>query len=340
MRIYPLLILLALNVFSHHSADARETLERVQARRMLNCGVSDGRLGFSNRDAQGRFAGIDVDFCRAVAAAVIGDPEKVKFAPLASAARFVALRSKEIDVLARNTTWTISREVRLGVHFIGTLFYDGQGFMVSRKSRVQKLADLNKAKICVIEKTTTEENLADYFTARGWKYQGVSAKSAEEASKKFFSGECAAITADRSSLAGTRLQAPGGAQAFVILPEQVSKEPLGPAIKQGDEDWLVLLRWIYFATIAAEEFGVTSKNIQERSQSRGDPRLMNLLDTDGALAKGFGIAPGWVARIVASVGNYGEMFDRNLGQNSALKLDRGLNRLWQQGGLMYAPPFL
>jgi general L-amino acid transport system substrate-binding protein len=340
MRIYPLLILLALNCFSNDNADARETLERVQARRMLNCGVSDGRIGFSNRDAKGRFAGIDVDFCRAVAAAVIGDPEKVKFAPLASAARFVALRSKEIDVLARNTTWTISREVSLGVYFIGTLFYDGQGFMVSRKGRAQKLADLNREKICVIEKTTSEENLADYFTAHGWKYQAVSAKSTEEASKKFFSGECAAYTTDRSSLAGTRLQAPGGAQAFVILPEQISKEPLGPAIKQGDEDWLVLLRWIYFATIAAEEFGVTSKNIQAKTQNRGDPRLMNLLDADGAFAKALGVAPGWVARIVASVGNYGEMFDRNLGQSSALKLDRGLNRLWHQGGLMYAPPFL
>ena len=317
---------------------AGETLTRVQSRKMLNCGVSDGRIGFSAQNAKGRWSGLDADFCRAVAVAVIGDAERVKFVPLLTAARFLALRSNEIDVLSRNTTWTIGREAGLGVHFIGTLYYDGQGFMVPGKSRARKLTDLKGTKICVTERTTTEENLADYFGSRGWKYQAELSKSIEEASQKFFAGRCAAYTADRSNLAAVRLSA--GAQKYVILPEQISKEPLAPAIKRGDEEWLTLLRWIYFATIAAEELGVTSQNVQAKAQVRNDPKLLKFLDSQGAFAKLLGVSPGWITRIIQTVGNYGEMFERNLGQGSALKLDRGPNRLWTQGGLMYAPPFL
>jgi len=320
-----------------HAGEARA---RVQSRRMLNCGVSDGRVGFSSRDAKGRWSGLDVDFCRAVAAAVIGDGENVKFVPLLTTARFLALRSNEIDVLSRNTTWTIGREIGLGVHFVGTLYYDGQGFIVPRKSRVKQIADLKGAQICVMERTTTEENLADYFNARNWKYVAVPAKSLEEATRDFFAGRCAAYTADRSSLAAVRLRAPRAPTDYVILPEQISKEPLGPAIKHGDEDWLVLLRWIYFAPIAAEELGVTSQNVRAKGQSKADPRLAKFLDVNGAFAKLLGIEPGWVSRILGSVGNYEEMFDRNLGKDSALKLDRGPNRLWNKGGLMYSPPFL
>lgn len=333
-------LILAGTIFAPHLAWAGEVLARVLSRRMLNCGVSDGRVGFSYQDAQGRWLGLDVDFCRAVAAAVIGDAESVKFIPLQTAARFLALRSNQIDVLSRNTTWTIGREGGLGIHFIGTLYYDGQGFMVPAKSRAKKIADLKGAKICVTERTTTEENLADYFGSRGWVYQAVLSKSIEEASKNFFAGKCVAYTADRSNLAAVRLNEPGGSQAFVILPEQISKEPLGPAIKRGDEDWLVLLKWIYFATIAAEELGVTSQNVQAKVEVKSDLRLAKFLDASGSFAKLLGVTPGWVLRIIQSVGNYGEMFERNLGKGSALKLDRGPNRLWTQGGLMYAPPFL
>ena len=338
---FRVLSLIALAIgFTALQAEAGEILARVQSRQMLRCGVSDGRLGFSYRDAKGRWSGLDVDFCRAVAAAVVGDAEKVTYFPLLTTARFLALRSNEVDLLARNTTWTIGREAGLEVHFIGTLYYDGQGFMVARKGRAKKITDLKGAKICVLEKTTTEENLADYFGSRGWKYQPVFSKSIEEASKAFFSGRCAAYTADWSNLAAVRLSAPGGSQGYVIFPEQISKEPLGPAVKRGDEEWLVLLKWIYFATVGAEELGVTSKNIAAKAQVRSDPRLAKFLDASGAFAKQLGVKPGWVPRVVASVGNYGEMFERNLGQGSPLKIDRGPNRLWTQGGLMYAPPFL
>ena len=334
-----ILILLAM-VIPWERADGGEIFERVVARQSLKCGVSDGRIGFSHQDARGRWLGLDADFCRAVAAAVIGDSEKVQFVPLLTRARFVALRSNEIDILSRNTTWTIGREAGLDVHFIGTLYYDGQGFMVRRKGRAKRLADLKGAKICVSEKTTSEDNLADYFGSRGWKYQSVLAKSIEDASQSFFSGKCEAYTADRSNLAAVRLDAPGGAQGYLILPEHISKEPLGPAVKRGDENWLVLLKWIYFATIEAEELGVSSKNLRAKSQATADLRLAKFLDTSGVFAKHLGVKQGWVPRILASVGNYGEMFERNLGRGSVLKLERGPNRLWTHGGLMYAPPFL
>ena len=313
---------------------------RVQSRRLLNCGVSDRRVGFSYQDAKRRWLGLDADFCRAVAAAVIGDSERVKFVSLSTAARFLALRSNEIDVLSRNTTWTIGRELGLGVHFVGTLYYDGEGFMVPAQGRAKKLSDLNGSRICVIEGTTTQENLADYFGSRGWKYKPILSKTGDEASKKFFAKHCTAYTADRSELAAVRLSAPGGSQAYVVFPEQISKEPLGPAIKRGDEEWLALVKWIYFATIQAEELGVTSKNADGKGRIKSDPRLAKFLDADGSFAKLLNVKPGWVPRILRAVGNYGEMFERNLGEGSVLKLDRGPNRLWTRGGLMYAPPFL
>lgn len=212
--------------------------------------------------------------------------------------------------------------------------------MVSRKGRAKKLADLKGAKICVVEKTTTEEHLADYFGSRGWKYQPILSKSIAEASKAFFAGQCAAYTADRSNLAAVRLGAPGGSQGYEIFPEQISKEPLAPAVKNGDEGWLTLLQWIRFATIEAEEEGLTSKNIRAKISTEKNPDTVKFLDTNGSFAKLLGVNPGWVPRILEAVGNYGEMFERNLGQGSALKLDRGLNRLWSKGGLMYSPPFL
>jgi len=334
------LLLYWATVITPMRALAGETLARVQSRQMLRCGVSDGRIGFSFRDAKGRWSGLDVDYCRAVAAAVVGDPGKVTFYPLLTAARFLSLRSDEIDLLARNTTWTIGREAALGVHFIGTLYYDGQGFMVPRKGQAKKITDLRGAKSCVTGQTTTEEELADYFGSRGWKYQAVVVKSVGEATKVFFSGGCAAYTADRSNLAAVRLNAPGGSQAYLIFPEQISKEPLGPVVKRGDEEWMTLLRWIFFATIEAEELGITSKNVGAKASSEKELQVKKFLDSNGTFARLLGVKPGWVVRLLQAVGNYGEMFDRNLGQQSLLKLDRGPNRLWTQGGLMYSPPFL
>jgi general L-amino acid transport system substrate-binding protein len=327
-------------MFGSGPATAGEVLARVQARQMLRCGVSDGRLGFSSKDAKGRWSGIDVDFCRAAAAAAVGDAEKVKYFPLMTAERFVALRSNQIDLLARNTTWTIGREAGLGISFVGALYYDGQGFMVSRKSGARNLTALKGAKICVIEKTTTEENLADYFGSRGWKYQPVVVKSTAEATKAFFAGKCAADTGDWSDLAAARLNAPGGAQGYLILPQQISKEPLAPAVNRGDVEWLTLLRWILFATIEAEELGVTSKNVDAKAIVKDDLKLVKFLDVKGAFAKLLGVRAGWVVRVLKAVGNYGEMFERNLGKGSPLKLERGPNRLWTNGGLMYSPPFL
>lgn len=316
-----------------------EVLSRVKGRRLLRCGVSDGRMGFSFMDAKGVWRGLDVDFCRAVAAAVIGDSERVRYFPLLTTARFLSLRSNEIDILARNTTWTLGREAGLGVYFIGTLFFDGQGFMVQRKSRVQNLAGLRDAKICVVDKTTTRDNLTDYFDARGWKYQLVIANSIAEASKAFFAGACLAYSSDASNLAAVRLNAPGGDQAYFILPERISKEPLGPVIRRGDDEWFTLLRWIYFAMIEAEERGITSDNISAKAANPRDPQTIKFLDSKGLNAQLLGIQPGWVNRIIQTVGNYGETFERNLGKKSALKLDRGPNRLWSRGGLLYAPPF-
>lgn len=339
VRRFLVFVFLAMVVgFPSSQATAGEVLNRVQSRKMLRCGVSDGRVGFSFQNDKRRWSGLDVDFCRAVAAAVVGDAEKIRYIPLMTTARFLALRSNEIDVLARNTTWTIGREAGLRVHFVGTLYYDGQGFMVPRKGRAKKIADLRGTKICVTQKTTTEEHLADYFGARGWQYQPVLSKSDDETHKAFFAGLCAAYTGDRSNLAAVRLAAPGGLD-YEIFPEQISKEPLGPAIKSGDEEWLMLLRWILFATIEAEERGVTSTSVRAKLQTK-DSEMAKFLDASGAFAKLLGVSPGWVPRIIESVGNYGEIFERNLGQGSALKLERGPNRLWTQGGLMYAPPFL
>jgi len=319
--------------------DAAEILSRVQARRLLHCGVSDGRIGFSSQDAKGRWSGIDVDFCRAVAAAAVADANRVKFVPLITTARFPALRSNEIDVLARNTSWTIRREAGLGFNFIGVLYYDGQAFMVRRKGGAQNLAGLKGAKICVVRKTTTERNLDDYFSSRGWKYEPVVVGSLSEAAKNLFAGRCAAHTADRSALAAVRLDAPGGPGDYVILAGQISKEPLGPVVKRGDEEWLTLLRWILFANIEAEELSITSKNVEAKAGDKKDLRLIRFLDSNGAFAKMLGVKPGWIVRVIKAVGNYREMFERNLGQGSPLKLDRGPNRLWTQGGLMYSPPF-
>ena len=312
------------------SAQAGDTLNGVRAHGTLRCGVSEGIAGFSAKDSSGRWAGMDVDFCRAVAAAALGDAAKVTFVPLRASARFPALQLKTIDLLARNTTWTLDREAGLRVHFAGILFYDGQGFMVPEASGVTSVAQLAGATVCIEKGTTHERNLAGYFAARGLRVTPLVIDSAAGVADAFFAGRCGAYTSDASQLAGTRLRAPAG-RTFLILPERISKEPLAPVVRRGDDDWLTLVRWVLYALITAEEQGIT----QETVRGPGGGRL---LATDREVARALGTDSDWARRAVESVGNYGEMFERNLGGGSPLKLERGLNRLWTQGGLMYAPP--
>jgi len=316
-------------------AAAGETLAQVKSRGAVRCGVSEGIIGFSARDAAGRWSGLDADFCRAVAAAALGDAEKVMFVPLRASARFPALQSGVIDLLARNTTWTLAREAGLKVQFAGVLFYDGQGFMVPKTGGVKTVAGLNGATVCVVKGTTHVQNLADHFTARGLTVTPLVIDSSVEVVDAFFAGRCRAYTSDASQLASARLRAPGGPQAFLILPERISKEPLGPAVRSGDDNWLTLVRWVLFSLVAAEENGVTRDNVRERLR---DPAVQRVLGAGGELGTALGTDADWAARAVQSVGNYGEMFERNVGRRSALNLERGLNRLWTQGGLMYAPP--
>ena len=318
---------------------AGDVFAKVRSKGVVRCGVSEGLLGFSMKEPTGRWSGLDADFCRAVAAAALGTPEKVAFVPLITSARFLALRSGQIDLLARHTTWTLGREVGLGVHFVGVLYYDGQAFMVGRKSGIGKLEQLNGAAICVEKETTSAENLEDYFRNRGWKYQPVWIKSPGEATSALPSGRCRAFTSDRGQLASVRATVPGGSGAFLILPGEISKEPLGPAVLQGDDEWFTLVRWVFFALVAAEEHGVTRDSVQGWKQTKADAGLADFFAASERYSKALGVKPDWLTQTIESVGNYGEIFERNLGGQSTLKLERGLNRLWTRGGLMYAPPF-
>jgi len=320
------------------SAGAGETLARVKSRKVLRCGVSEGLIGFSFKDPAGEWTGLDVDFCRAVAAA-IGDRVRVEFVPLFASARFPALQAGEIDLLVRNTTWTLGREAFLGVQFAGILFYDGQGFMVPRKSKVRRIADRKGATICVEKGTTHEQNLADYFRAHGWDYKPLILESVAEIRDALVSGRCQAYTSDSSQLASVRMQVPDGTKKYLILPDLISKEPLGPVVRRGDEEWFTLVRWVLFALIQAEELGINRENVQALRDTSTDPAVQRLLGQMGGFGKALGVDNDWVVRVVATVGNYGEMFERNLGHESVLNLERGLSRLWKQGGLMYAPPF-
>lgn len=319
------------------SALAGETLAQIRSRGSLRCGVSEGIAGFSAKDASGRWAGLDADFCRAVAAAALGDGEKVTFVPLRASARFPALQAGTIDLLARNTTWTLAREAGLKVQFPGILFYDGQALMVPAAGAVKSLARLNGATVCVEKGTTHEGNLIDYFGARGMSVTPLVVDSTAGVAEAFFGGRCAAYTSDASQLAAVRLSAPAG-RAFRILPERISREPLAPAVRSGDDEWSTLVRWVLFALVGAEEQGIRQDDARAiRGGAREAPWRLALV-RDAELGKALGTDPDWALRAVQSVGNYGEIYERNLGAKSPLKLERGLNRLWTQGGLMYAPP--
>jgi general L-amino acid transport system substrate-binding protein len=332
------LVLLAA-VMDPASALAGQTLEIVRANGVVRCGVGEGLPGFSKQDGVGHWRGFNIDFCRAVAAAVLGQADKVAFVPVTSADRFPVLLSGKIDLLMRNTTYTFKREAAIGVEFAGIIYYDGQAFLVPKKNGMHHLADLNGATICLGKRTTHVNNLADYFGHRGWTYKPLVLETLPEMMAAFFGGQCQALSSDRSQLAAILLMAPGGPQEYDVLPEIISKEPLSPVVRQGDQEWLTLVKWVLFALIEAEERGVTQANVRTLLTTTTDPGLHYFLASDGLPEKSLTIGPGWVVRVIEAVGNYGEMYERHLGSQSELKIDRGLNRLWTEGGLMYAPPF-
>jgi general L-amino acid transport system substrate-binding protein len=317
------------------TAVAQGTLDAVQKKGFVQCGVNGGALaGFSAPDSQGVWKGIDVDLCRAVAAAVFGDANKVRYTPLTAQQRFTALQSGEVDILSRNTTWTITRDTSLGLNFVGVSFYDGQGFMVPRKLNVKSAKQLNGATVCVQPGTTTELNLADYFRANRMTFKPVVIETLPEVLNAYFSGRCDVFTTDVSGLVSTRgSRAPNPAD-HIILPEVISKEPLGPAVRHGDDRWFDIVKWTLFATIEAEEMGLTSKNVDQQASSR-DPAVQRFVGATGDFGKMLGLDNRWALNIVKQVGNYGESFDTHL---KPLGFERGLNQLWNKGGILYAPP--
>lgn len=333
-----LLLLFLLALVAPMPALPGEILDGVKSRGVLRCGVSEGIPGFSHRDPTGRWVGLDADYCRAVAAAVLGDPEKVTFVPLKASTRFPALQAKSIDLLARDTTWTLVREAVLKIQFPAVLFYDGQAFLVAAADPVTTPAGLDGAKVCVEKGTTHEGNLARYASRMGLTLTPLVIDSTRGVADAFFAGRCRAYTADASLLAVARLRAPGGPEAFKILPERISKEPLAPVVWGGDAQWTTLVRWVLYVLILAEEDGITRGSVDALVAAGGGrlPWVSGL--EQGQLAQALGITPGWGVRAIQAAGNYGELFERNLGSGSPLNIERGLNRLWSQGGLMYAPP--
>ena len=321
--------------FSIQAASA-QTLKTIKDRGMLSCGVTQGLAGFSLPDDKGNWTGLDVDICRAIAAAVFNDPSKVKFVPLSAKDRFTALQSGEIDVLSRTTTWTLSRDTSLGANFTGVTYYDGQGFMVKKSLKVNSALELNSASVCVQTGTTTELNLADYFKGNNMKYEVIAFATADETVKAYESGRCDVFTTDVSGLYAERLKLANPAD-HVVLPEIISKEPLGPMVRHGDDQWFDIVKWTLFAMVTAEELGITQKNVDEMAKS-DNPELKRVFGTDGNLGEQLGLTKDWVLRIVKAVGNYGEAFDRNVGAGSKLGIARGLNQLWNKGGIQYAPP--
>jgi general L-amino acid transport system substrate-binding protein len=326
------------------SAHAGDVITGIKARGMLRCGVSEGIPGFSEQDKSGRWIGLDADFCRAVAAGLFGDAEKAEFIPLTASARFPALQSGRIDLLTRNTTWTFVRETAFNVQFPAVLFYDGQGFMVPKAANIARVADLKGATVCVEKGTTHVSNLAEYSEERGLSLTPVVLDSTHEIGAAFFAGNCQAYTSDASQLAAVRLLAPsesGGPDAFVILPERISKEPLAPAVLGGDTQWTSLVRWVLYTLLLAEEHGVTQANVGQKWPEIKQ-RKIRIWKLAGGTEANYGFLIGATddmgLGVISAVGNYGEMYERNVGRDSPLKIERGLNRLWNDGGLMYAPP--
>jgi general L-amino acid transport system substrate-binding protein len=312
------------------------TLDDVKAKGFVQCGVNTGLAGFSISDSKGEWKGLDVDFCRAVAAAIFADPTKVKFTPLSAKERFTALQSGEIDLLSRNTTWTMSRDTKQG-KFAGVMYYDGQGFMVRKSLGITSAKQLNGATVCTQTGTTTELNLADWFRANKLEYKLVSFEKDVEVVKTYDTGGCDVLTTDASGLYAERLKLVNPDE-HMVLPEIISKEPLGPMVRSGDDAWFNVVKWSYFALVQAEELGVDSKNAEEMLAKSDNPEIKRLLGKDGSFGADMGLTNAWAYNIVKGVGNYGEVFEHNVGVDTPLKISRGLNALWTKGGLQYSPP--
>lgn len=318
------------------AAYAQETLAAVKEKGYLQCGVTGGVPGFSAPDANNNWAGLEVDLCRAVAAAVFDDPDAVRYTPLTSQERFAALSSGEIDILSRTTTWTMSRDTDLGITFAGTMYYDGQGFMVREDLGITSALELSGAAICIESGTTTELNAADYFAANDMEFTPVVFVDQDEVVKAFEDGRCDVYTTDSSALAAERSKF-ANPDEYIILPEIISKEPLGPSVRQGDQQWFNIVRWTYFALVEAEELGVTQANVDEMLGS-DNPAVKRLLGVEGEFGEPIGLTTDWAYRIIKHVGNYGESYARHVGPDTPIGLERGLNALWKDGGLQYAMP--
>jgi general L-amino acid transport system substrate-binding protein len=314
-----------------------KTLDTIKQRGSLSCGINTGLAGFSQPDDKGTWTGLDVDYCKAIAAAIFGDASKVKYVPTNAKERFTALQSGEIDVLNRNTTWTLARDSSLGLSFAGVNYYDGQGFMVKTSLGVKSAKELNGATVCVQTGTTTELNLADYFKNNNMTYKPVVFEKLDESVQAYLGGRCDVYTTDASGLYSIRVQQ-AKPEEHVVLPEIISKEPLGPSVRQGDSQWLTVVKWVHFSLLNAEEMGVTQANVEQIATSTTNPDVKRLLGREGDLGKAIGIDNDFVVKIIKAVGNYGEIYDRNVGANSRLKIARGLNNLWNKGGLQYGPP--
>ncbi|NBB47290.1 transporter substrate-binding domain-containing protein [Rhizobium sp. CRIBSB] len=321
------------------SAASAATLDDVKTKGFVQCGVNTGLAGFASPDAAGNWTGFDVDYCKAVAAAVFGDATKVKYTPTTAQSRFTALQSGEVDVLIRNTTWTISRDTALGFNFRTVNYYDGQGFMVTKALNVNSALELSGAAVCVQSGTTTELNLADYFKANNLEYKPVVFEKLEEVNAAYQAGRCDVYTTDQSGLYSLRLTLTNPDE-HVILPEIISKEPLGPAVRQGDDQWFDIVSWTHYALVTAEEFGITQANVDEIKSTTANPDIKRFLgaEADTKIGTDLGLTNDWAYNIIKGVGNYGEIFERNIGVNTPLKIERGVNALWSKGGLQYAPP--
>jgi general L-amino acid transport system substrate-binding protein len=318
-------------------AHAGKTLDAIKARGQLVCGVNPSLPGFAAADSQGNWAGLDVDVCKAIAATVLSDATKIKWTPLNASQRFAVLQSGEIDVLSRNTTWTLTRDASLGLHFTGVTYYDGQGFMVPKKSKITSAAKLKGATVCVQSGTTTEKNLNDYSKSMKLNMKPVVFDTQEATNKAYFAGRCQAYTTDASGLASVRNKEATNPDDHVILPELISKEPLGPSVRRGDDEFFAIVKWVVFALIEAEEYGITQANVDQMKTSQ-DPVVQRILGVSEDTGKLLGLDKDWAYRAIKAVGNYGEIFERNVGPKTALKLPRGANNLWNKGGFMYAPP--
>ena len=328
-------VAVAATAIAYERYDTR-TLKRTVRRGEVLCGVNAGLPGFSIPDDKGNWTGFDVDFCRAVAAAIFDDPKKAKFVPLDASERFKELQSRKVDILSRNLTWSMSRETSYDLYFPAVAYYDGQGFMLPQSRKIDSALDLNGSKVCVQEGTTTLSNLADYFRANNMKYTEMKFPRLEEVVKAYESGKCDTFTSDVSQLYGLRQNLTHPID-HVILPDVISKEPLAPVVRQRDDDWMMIVKWTLYAMINAEELGISSKNIDEALKSK-KPDVMRLVGTEGAYGEALGLTRDWAVRIIRHVGNYGEIYERNVGSGSKLKIPRGLNQLWSAGGIQYAPP--